>query len=30
MSDIPANAELLALGDEINAAPGAVPTAAHR
>ena len=25
MSDIPANAELLALGDEINAAPGAAP-----
>jgi peroxiredoxin len=27
MSDIPENAELLALGDEINAAPGTAPTA---
>ncbi len=29
MSDIPENKELLALGDEINAAPGAAPAAAH-
>lgn len=29
MSDIPQNAELLALGDEINAALGATPATAH-
>jgi peroxiredoxin len=30
MSDIPANAELLALGDEINASPGAAPVVEER